>query len=287
METGKLFLGSKSECKVFLKSRTGYYVYVLRRPDGRPFYVGKGSTSRILNHENEARHVNDRRSNAYKLNVIRSILSAGLGISYEIDSCHGTEASAHERETQLIKAIGRLHEGGPLTNLAPGGGSERGPAPASRAKHQATLSGSPGDNPERAVINAFVNNISRMNSVVIKPSRQFVARQTQSYPNKSMNASVRQAVAISASAASNGILLGADCIIPRKVVVEGIDGLIENGVSCDIVTSGLGSLIAAEHPSDESFHLSSRQADAVIDLIGRQKCIDLGILRPPAEAARQ
>jgi uncharacterized protein len=32
-----------------------FYVYVLLRPDGRTFYVGKGIGNRVNQHENEAR----------------------------------------------------------------------------------------------------------------------------------------------------------------------------------------------------------------------------------------
>lgn len=160
METGVLFIGSQSDCKAFIRKFECYYIYILRRPDGRPFYIGKGRGERVFHHENEARHANNRKSNAYKLNVIRAVLSAGGTISYEIDSFHEHEAAAHEREMQLIRAIGRLHEGGPLTNLAPGGGSERGASPSSKLRHSATLSGAPADNPERAAINTFVTGIA-------------------------------------------------------------------------------------------------------------------------------
>ena len=280
METGLLFIGSQSDCKAFIRKFECYYIYILRRPDGRPFYIGKGRGERVFHHENEARHANNRKSNAYKLNVIRAVLSAGGTISYEIDSFHEQEAAAHEREMQLIRAIGRLHEGGPLTNLAPGGGSERGASPSSKLRHSATLSGAPADNPERAAINTFVTGIAPMNSVVIKPASQFIAKATQRYPSKTMKPSLRQAVALAASAASNGVMLEGECTIPRRVVIDDVDGLIENGVSCDIVTSNLGSLVAAENPSDEHFILSPQQAKVIIALLGAQKCIDLGILRP-------
>ena len=75
-------------------------------------------------------------------------------------------------------------------------------------------------------------------------------------------------------------MLEGECTIPRRVVIDDVDGLIENGVSCDIVTSNLGSLVAAENPSDEHFILSPQQAKVIIALLGAQKCIDLGILRP-------
>ena len=75
-------------------------------------------------------------------------------------------------------------------------------------------------------------------------------------------------------------MLEGECTIPRRVVIDDVDGLIENGVSCDIVTSNLGFLVAAESPSEECFRMSAQQTKIVIALLGAQKCIDLGILRP-------
>src|ERR1700761_9844353 len=110
-----LFRGTRTQCLEFLKPVEDYYVYVLRRPDGRPFYIGKGTGPRVFAHENEARHPNDFRSNAHKLNVIRSIWKTGAVI-YEIDSLATGEADAYARESVLIGNWRRLHEGGPLTN---------------------------------------------------------------------------------------------------------------------------------------------------------------------------
>jgi hypothetical protein len=279
MKTGELFRGTQDLCKNFVRESRDFYVYILRRPDGRPFYVGKGWSDRAFCHENEARHPNDYRSNAYKLNVIRAIWRAGESVDYEIDFITSDETAAYEREAELINGFKRLHEGGPLTNLAPGGGTSGGPAPISKEKHSNTLGGVPTDNPQRATLNRFILSIADMGSVVVKPASQFLARPTQRYPNKSMAPSLRQAVALAASAAANGISLESACRIPRRLTVEGVEGLVENGVACDVMTSGLGSLVPAEHPSDECFDLSIDQARKVVGLIGFRKCADLGIIQ--------
>src|SRR6267378_4437944 len=63
-----LFQGNRKQARNFLKDNPGrYYVYILRRPDLRPFYVGKGKAYRLFNHVDEARHT----ENSHKLNVIR------------------------------------------------------------------------------------------------------------------------------------------------------------------------------------------------------------------------
>jgi hypothetical protein len=280
IETGRLFHGDDLGCKAFLAQQPPHYVYILRRPDGRPFYVGKGHGPRVFQHENEARHPNNRLSNAYKLNVIRSIWRAGLKLTYEIDLVTTSADEAFARETALISLIKRLHEGGPLTNLAAGGGSTAGPAPASVERHSATLGGIPDDNPERATLNGFVLSIAHMDSVVVKPIGQFIARPTVRFPDKSRKLSPRQAVAVVASAAANGIIMDGECRIPRKLVVDGMAGLVENGVACDLLTSGAVSIETAADPANECFLLSPEQAAAIVNLLGRSKCLDLGLLPP-------
>jgi len=283
--TGRLFHGDDLGCKAFLAQQSGHYVYILRRPDGRPFYVGKGYGPRVFQHENEARHPNNRLSNAYKLNVIRSIWRSGLKPMYEIDLVTSSPEEAYAREAALIGLFRRLHEGGPLTNLAAGGGSTAGPAPASVERHSATLGGIPDDNPERATLNGFVLSIAPMDSVVVKPVGQFIARPTVRFPNKSRKLSLRQAVAVLASAAANGISMSGACRIPRRIVVDSVAGLVENGVSCDLLTSNAVSVDAGNDPADECFVLSEAQAAAIVGLLGRQKCLDLGVLPPVLPAA--
>ncbi|MEL7691907.1 GIY-YIG nuclease family protein [Citromicrobium bathyomarinum] len=278
LQLGLLFHGDSAGCKAFLGQGSQHYVYVLRRPDGRPFYVGKGIGQRVFQHENEARHPNNRLSNAHKLNVIRSIWRSGNAPTYEIDFVTDDPAAAYARETDLITHFGRLHEGGPLTNRAAGGGSTAGPAPISKERHSATLGGNPRDNPERAILNRFVLGIAEMGSVVIKPIGQFIAKPTVKFPKSTRSLSLRQAVAVAASAAANGILMDGACRIPRKLVIEDVAGLIENGVSCDLLTSGSVTLLTAPDPEDECFDLSAAQAGAVIDLIGLRKASDLGII---------
>ena len=278
MQTERLFHGDSVGCKAFLTLNPLHYVYVLRRPDGRPFYIGKGNGARVFQHENEARHPNNRLSNAHKLNVIRSIWRAGSTPTYEIDLITENAADAYARETTLIGHFGRLHEGGPLTNRAAGGGSTAGPAPVSKERHSATLGGVPDDNPERAALNQFVLGIGQMGSVVLKPVGQFIAKPTVKFPKSTRSLSLRQAVAIVASASANSIPMDGACRVPRRVNVDGVEGLIENGVACDLLTSGSVTLISASNPADEIFELSASQARAIIGLIGMRKARDLGII---------
>jgi hypothetical protein len=117
-----------------------------------------------------------------------------------------------------------------------------------------------------------------MRSAVLKPLGQFIAKPTLKYPSKSMGLSLRQAAAIVASAAANGITLKDEAAIPRSVVVDGVAGLVENGVSCDLLTSGTIQLISAGDPAHEIFKLSKCGAEAVVALVGKGRCSDLGVI---------
>jgi hypothetical protein len=91
----------------------GYYVYILARPNGKPFYVGKGQRNRIYAHEGEAR--TDCR--CHKCQVIRKIWRNGGEVQrYKVLTTHD-EAEAYAYEVQLIALIGRES----LTNINEGG----------------------------------------------------------------------------------------------------------------------------------------------------------------------
>jgi hypothetical protein len=67
-----MFLTDVASVRAALRAGARYYVYVLHRPDGHPFYVGKGVEQRVLEHEAEARNTTRL---THKLNVIKRPLS--------------------------------------------------------------------------------------------------------------------------------------------------------------------------------------------------------------------
>ena len=94
------------------------YVYVLSRPDGTPFYVGVGTSDRILNHEREAR----RGLKSHKAAIIRKIISSGDSVWYSISGWFEIWGDAAKEERRLIAEIGRFDLGrGPLANRTDGG----------------------------------------------------------------------------------------------------------------------------------------------------------------------
>jgi hypothetical protein len=80
-----------------------FYVYILARPSGEPFYVGKGHGRRILDHEAEARSGHK----CHKCNVIRKIWREGGTVQRRIVFVTNNEDEAFEYEIELIAFLGR------------------------------------------------------------------------------------------------------------------------------------------------------------------------------------
>lgn len=134
---------SLSACLAEIKANPGkFYVYILSRPDGTPFYVGMGRRDRIAGHEREAR----RKVKSRKVNIIRSITSAGGVVMHSIRAWFDDRESALGFERALISEIGRLDCGlGPLANATDGGdgGSGRIDPPEVRERRAAAHRGKP------------------------------------------------------------------------------------------------------------------------------------------------
>jgi hypothetical protein len=277
-----IFTGSRADADSFLRSNPGrFYVYVLCRPDGRAFYVGKGINRRVFDHEAEAiRKHPIGESNPFKCNVIRKIVREGGAITYCIDSLYEQEDQLRclEREAALILQHKRLHEGGILTNLAGGLGNLSGAAPFSLHRHAATLSGEPQDNPNRATLNRFLQGIGPVESVPIKPIDQ-ISRvlPTTPHPN-ARSPTVRNAYALIASASAIGSRFVANITLPRTFTYQGVTAIIENGVSRDILKSGLSNLIPAVDPREERFSLSASQVELIKNLYGVNNLDKRGLL---------
>ncbi len=183
-----------------------------------------------------------------------------------------------EREATLISKHKRLHEGGVLTNLASGLGNMSGAAPFSLDRHAATLSGEPENNAERAILNRFLQGIGPVSSVPVKPARQ-ISRVLPTEPHPSpRRPSLRCAYALIASASATGIRLVPETSVPRAFTYQGVDAIIENGVSRDLIKAGMASLVRSSDPHSESFRLSEPQIQLLVGLYGKDRLVERGLL---------
>lgn len=114
-----------------------FYVYIYIDPRNEsPFYVGKGSGDRYL------QHLKTAKSNSYwkdpnkiKINKIRKILSVGLEPTIDIITCNSEEDS-FLLEKSIIEKYGRIDNNtGVLTNLSDGGEGQSGWIPDVRYRN--------------------------------------------------------------------------------------------------------------------------------------------------------
>ncbi|QWY83293.1 putative homing endonuclease protein [Rhizobium phage RHph_X2_25] len=94
-----------------------FYVYMLVRPDGSIFYVGKGQKRRIYEHERYAK--GNSRKRLYS--IMRKIWRSGNDVLYRLHAFFDDESSAHAEEARLISLFGKVEEGGLLANVTDGG----------------------------------------------------------------------------------------------------------------------------------------------------------------------
>jgi hypothetical protein len=99
-------------------SQYRFYVYMLLDPERRPFYIGKGSGSRIAHHEREAKNGHD----CPKCDAIRAIWQAGGQVGRAIVFETNDEREALRQEAALIAHYGLQN----LTNKGPSGPKSHG-----------------------------------------------------------------------------------------------------------------------------------------------------------------
>lgn len=96
-----------------------FYVYVIFRKNGEPFYVGKGKRHRWREHIRAVAR-NGSGKNEHKDRIIASMLNEGCEPPVVKIAVGLTEAQAFEVERAFISALGRCPRG-PLVNMTDGG----------------------------------------------------------------------------------------------------------------------------------------------------------------------
>lgn len=85
-----------------MSSISRFYVYVLARPNGKPFYVGKGSKDRVYDHDREAR----KGCKCHKCNIVRKIWRNGGKVQRYIVFTTDDEQEAYAYEEETIAMYG-------------------------------------------------------------------------------------------------------------------------------------------------------------------------------------
>jgi hypothetical protein len=203
----------------------------------------------------------------------------GLCVHYEIDSFHDEEREAHHRERQLIELIGRHDLGrGPLTNQTDGGEGTSNPSEESRQRRRDTLWGDDAEDPERGIANRYFQTLCSVRSVTLKKVGTF--RIEPLWANRTrFGMSPRQAATLAASAIANRVMIETACLLPRRLMVEGVDLIIENGVGRDMLSSGMVTL-AVDTAGAEVFRLTDAGRNYLVNELGRDMLMDAGVLEP-------
>lgn len=109
-----------------------------------------------------------------------------------------------------------------------------------------------------------------MQSVTLKPTSSWRGAIAMRRNRANLKMTARQAATLAASAIQNRILLEPEALIPRRLHVEGVEFIIENGVGNDMLSSDMVT-VADSSPTSETLRLTeggslpphgARQGDA-------------------------
>jgi hypothetical protein len=280
IEQKSCVLMTAADARRHLATGKPFYVYILHRPTDEPFYVGKGVALRVFHHEAEARNT---RSLTHKLNLIRSLQIQNLPIRYSIAGFFEEESEALALERHLIATIGRHDlKSGPLTNQTDGGEGTSNPSEESRQRRRDSLWGEEATDPERKIANRYFQQLTPVRSVPIKPVSTFKRADGLWKNDDTIGMSRRQAGALLASAIENRVLLEPGALLPRRLAVEGIEYIIENGVGRDMISNGMITLADATR-THEILRLSDIGYQFILENFDPSSLVDAGILLPEKE----
>ena len=89
----------------------------------------------------------------------------------------------------------------------------------------------------------------------------------------------RQAGALVATALANGVLLEPGCLLPRRLTIESVEYIVENGVGRDMVSNGMIEVHEGT-VTRETLRLTPSGYQFVVSTFGVKTLVDAGILLP-------
>jgi hypothetical protein len=265
---------NKAQIKSLISHETKiFYVYMLSRPNGSPFYIGKGQKNRIFQHEKEAQ----TQALSYKLNIIRKIDQSHEEIDYQILDFFANEEDCFQKEIDEILRLGRYDlKTGPLANLTDGGEGASGISEETKRKIDEKFHG-PNAPGERGIANRFFLQLSQDSaSVPIKPVSEFSPKPLAEKSSQ-VKPSARMAAALAGSAIANRIFLKTGCIIPRHMSINGTSMCIENGASKNLIDAGMATLETNQIPGHENFILTTAGYAAILQFINIELLTSAGV----------
>lgn len=263
--------------KALKESNAPHYVYILYRPDGSPFYVGKGQNMRVFGHEIEARGTSRI---SHKLNIIRKIITTGESVLYSIPAAFECHQKALTEEMRLIALIGRYDKDKnfPLTNQTDGGEGALNPSEEVKERHRQTLAGLDADNPDVAIANKFLADFCKVESNPIKAVSKYGKSVSTLHKNRdSIGMKPRNAGALVAMAVAQSVILSANAELSRWFAVGDIEVVLENGCGRDMLVNGMIEL-SDNTPKHETLRITKRGFDYIMQAYPREQLISFGIL---------
>lgn len=133
--------------KIKNKPTLKHYTYALISPlTNKPFYIGKGTKKRYLDHFTEI--IINKTYNKHKTNTIKQILSLKKDVLIEILFQSNNEKECFDKEIELIELYGRKNnKTGILTNLTNGGEGTSGHVPTKQNLKKMSIRNSGKGNP--------------------------------------------------------------------------------------------------------------------------------------------
>jgi hypothetical protein len=152
------------------------------------------------------------------------------------------------------------------------------PSAESRQRRRESLWGDAAD-PERQIANSYFRKLAAVESVTLKPSSTWRFATALRRNRAILKKTARQAATLAASAIQNRVLLEPGALIPRRLHVEGLEFIIENGAGNDMLSSEMVT-VADASPTREILRLTEGGFRFIVTDLDTGMLVDADVFRP-------